>query len=177
MSRLSVLCVGALSMMFLATLPLPALAQRPVEVAPNAPQDQPVSAVQRCQLRLIAEATAPYVAQARTTYPAARERFMRGLPPRHTMFVTTQLVDGAGRVEQVFVAVDSIRGSTIAGRIWSPIQVVRGYSLRQPYSFDESALVDWMVARPDGTEEGNVVGKFLDSYRPPRTCTDPAGTR
>jgi len=176
MSRLSKLSVGALPM-FLAALATPALAQRPVEVAPNAPQDQPVSAAMRCQLRLITEATAPYVAQARATYPAARERFLQGLPPRHTMFVTTRLVDSAGRVEQVFVAVDSIRGSTIAGRIWSPIQVVHGYTLRQPYSFDEGALVDWMVARPDGTEEGNVVGKFLDTYRPPTTCTDPAGTR
>jgi hypothetical protein len=29
-----------------------------------------------------------------------------------------------------------------------------------------------MISRPDGTEEGNVVGKFLDTYRPPATCTD-----
>jgi len=72
--------------------------------------------------------------------------------------------------------VDSIRGRTIAGRIWSDIHVVSGYAMRQPYSFSDSALVDWTIARPDGTEEGNVVGKFLDTYRPPTTCTDPAGT-
>src|SRR5215218_569707 len=117
-------------------------------------------------------AMAPYVAQARSTYPAARERFMRGLPARHTMFVTTRLVDSGGRVEQVFVVVDSIRGSAIAGRIWSPIQVVHGYAYRQPYVFPDSALVDWMVARPDGSEDGNVVGKFIDSYRPTAVCAD-----
>jgi hypothetical protein len=27
-----------------------------------------------------------------------------------------------------------------------------------------------MIAKPDGSEEGNVVGKFLDTYRPPATC-------
>lgn len=156
----------------LAALPTDSLAQRPVELAPNAPKDRPVDAVRQCQWRATLDAIAPHVAQARATYPAARERFMRGLPARHTMFVTTRLADGAGRVEQVFVAVDSIRGSTVAGRIWSQIQVVRGYSYRQPYAFPDTALVDWMVARPDGSEEGNVVGKFLDTYRVPAACAD-----
>jgi len=175
-NRLLKLCSGALPLICLGALSSPALGQRPVEVAPNAPKDQPVNAAMKCQLRLIFEAIAPYVAQARKTYPAARERFLRGLPPRHTMFVSTRLVDSTGRVEQVFVAVDSIRGRTIAGRIWSDIHVVSGYAMRQPYTFSDSALVDWTIARPDGTEEGNVVGKFLDTYRPPTTCTDPAGT-
>ena len=48
---------------------------------------------------------------------------------------------------------------------------VRGFRYGQPYSFREADLVDWMVSRPDDSEEGNVVGNFLDSYTPPRTCT------
>lgn len=159
-------------LLLLLGAPAIAAAQRPVELAPNAPPDRPVSATQRCQLRVMFEAMAPYAAQARATYPAARGRFVVGLPPRHTMFVTTRLSDAAGRIEQVFVAVDSIRGDTIAGRIWSPIHVVSGYRYRQPYQFPDSLLVDWMIARPDGTEEGNVVGKFLDTYRPLPTCPD-----
>lgn len=151
-----------------------AAAQRPVTLAPDAPPDRPVSAAQACQLQAMLQAMEPYVAQARATYPAARERFARGLPERHTMFVTTRLRDRVGRMEQVFVAVDSIRGPVIAGRIWSPVSVVTGYRYRQPYTFADSLLVDWMVARPDGTEEGNVVGKFLDTYRPPATCADSA---
>ena len=43
-------------------------------------------------------------------------------------------------------------------------QVVSGYAYKQPYSFPESELVDWLIAKPDGSEEGNVVGKFLDTY-------------
>lgn len=146
-------------------------AQRPVELAPNAPVDRPVSAAEACQLQAMLQAMAPYVAQARATYPAARQRYVQGLPARHTMFVTTRLRDSIGRVEQVFVAVDSIRGPLIAGRIWSPVSVVAGYRYRQPYTFVDSLLVDWMVARPDGTEEGNVVGKFLDTYQPPARCS------
>ena len=45
-----------------------------------------------------------------------------------------------------------------------------GYHLGDDYKFPESDLRDWMIAKPDGTEEGNVVGKFLDSYEPPRNC-------
>jgi hypothetical protein len=109
----------------------------------------------------------PYIAKARATYPAAKARFQQGLPPRHTFFVTTRLRDERGAVEQVFVAVDSIVQDLVSGRIWSEIGGVRGFVRGQPYSFPESDLIDWMVARPDGTEDGNVVGVFLESYRPP----------
>ena len=53
---------------------------------------------------------------------------------------------------------------TIEGIIYSPIQVVSDYSYKQPYSFPESELVDWLITKPDGSEEGNVVGKFMDTY-------------
>ena len=147
-------------------------AQQPVELAPNAPVDRPVSATQACQLQAMLRAMEPYVAQARTTYPAARERFERGLPARHTMFVTTRLRDSLGRIEQVFIAVDSIRGPAIAGRIWSPVLAVAGSRYRPPDTFADSWLVDWMGARPDGREDGHVVGKFMETYRPPATCPD-----
>ena len=41
-----------------------------------------------------------------------------------------------------------------------------GYGMGQFYSLPESQLIDWMIAKPDGTEEGNEVGKFLDTYHP-----------
>jgi hypothetical protein len=149
-----------------------ATAQRPVEVAPNAPADKTLDAT-LCQWHAMDRAIAPRVAEARASYPAARDRFLAGLPPHHTFFITTRLHDAAGHIEQVFIAVDSIAGGTIAGRIWSQIGVVRGFRGGQPYSFPESELIDWMVARPDGSEEGNVVGKFMDTYEPPEKCMEP----
>jgi hypothetical protein len=153
-----------------------ARAQRPVEVAPNAPQDRPVSATMRCQLEAIHRATAPLSAKARTSFSAARERFQRGLPKGQTFFVSTWLRDSLGREELVFVAVDSVTGAKeaaqIAGRIWSPVQLVRRYRYRQPYTFAVADLVDWMIAKPDGSEEGNEVGKLMDTYVPPATCAD-----
>lgn len=146
-------------------------AQRPIDLPPNAPVDRPKSVNASCLLDAMHQAMAPYVAQARASYPAARERFRAGLPPGHTFFVTTRLHDAGGREEQVFVVVDSITNGTIAGRIASQINTVRGFRYGQAYTLPEEALVDWMVSRPDGSEEGNVVGKFLDNYTPPRTCT------
>lgn len=108
----------------------------------------------------------PYIAHARASWPDAKRRFVAGLPRQHSLFVTTRLRDGSGRIEQVFVAVDSVIAKRIHGRIWSQILIVEGYRLQQPYAFPEDDLIDWMIARPDGTEEGNVVGRFLDTFRP-----------
>ena len=141
-----------------------ALAQDP-HVAPNAPQDRPHVADSIRWARLDS-AMAPYVAQARATYAVAKGRFLAGLPPRESFFVTTRLRDAAGRMEQTFIAVDSIQGTRVFGRIFSEISLVQGYRLRQPYSFPEDQILDWLITKPDGTEEGNFVGKFLDTYRP-----------
>jgi hypothetical protein len=166
---------GCSAAVALAMYAAPVRAQQPVNIAPNAPRDRPVSATAQCQWRAAVRAMAPLVAQARQTYPDAKRRFLAGLPPKSTFFVTTRLRDDRGREEQVFVAVDSAVGNTIAGRIWSPIGVVSGYRLRQPYTMPDSELVDWMFSRPDGSEEGNVVGKFLDTYTPPPVCSDSVG--
>jgi hypothetical protein len=147
-------------------------AQRPVDLAPNAPQDRPASLTERCQWDALVHTLEPYVQQARSTFPTARQRFLAGLASRETFFVTVRLADSLGHHEQVFVAVDSIDGDHIAGRLWSQIVLVRGFHLRQPFTTTEHEIVDWLIARPDGTEEGNVVGKFMDTYQPPRGCRD-----
>ncbi len=45
------------------------------------------------------------------------------------------------------------------------LQIIRTHKFGDAYSFREDDLMDWTIARPDG-EEGYVVGKFLDTYRP-----------
>lgn len=144
--------------------------QREPQLAPNAPQDSPVAAAQKCVMDAIESAIQPYTAQARASWPKARERYLAGLPRGHTFFVTALLTDQTGRREQVFIAVESIRAGTITGRIWSSIAIVRGYHHGDRYSLPEAELRDWTISKPDGSEEGNFVGKFLDTYEPPRRC-------
>jgi len=167
------LLLSSTALLCAVAAPRAAAGQRPPELAPNAPKDKPVAAVLECQRAAMYQAIEPYAARARASYPSVRRRFLAGLPPRHTLFVTTRLRDAAGREEQVFVAVDGIRGSVIHGRIWSQIGVVDGFRLGQPYAFPDADLVDWTIARPDGSEEGNLVGKFLDTYAPPASCAEP----
>jgi len=144
------------------------LAQKPEklpELAPNAPADKP-SPVSSAEQKAFDDAIKPYVEKARKTYPEAKERFLAGLPPKHFFFVTTRLHDSTGHWEQVFIAVKEIKDGMITGLIASDIETVSGYKARDSYSFPEAELIDWTVSKPDGTEEGNFVGKFLDTYKP-----------
>lgn len=53
----------------------------------------------------------------------------------------------------------------IGGRIWSPIQVVEGYGYGKELSVPEEEIVDWVITKPDGGEEGNLIGKYIDRAR------------
>ena len=161
---------AGLAAALIAFSPALLVGQAAPELAPNAPSDSPVQTTEKCIWTAIDRAMQPYIAQARATWPKARQRYLAGLPPRHSFFVTTLLVDNQDRREQVFIAVESIQDGRISGKIWNRVEVVHGYHLGDRYSFPESDLRDWLIAKPDGTEEGNFVGKFLDGYEPPRTC-------
>jgi hypothetical protein len=156
-----------LSLAFVLICSVTAFSQQPnkdINLAPNAPQDKPVQADAN-EVRRFEEAIKPYIEKARKSYPEARERYLKGLPPRHTYFVTTRLHDAEGRFEQVFIAVRQIKAGVIKGLIASDVQMVSGYKHGDEYSFPESELIDWTISKPDGTEEGNFVGNFLDTYR------------
>ena len=103
--------------------------------------------------------------QARRTWPQARERFLRGLPPGHVFLITVRLTDALGRMEQVFVRVDQIDGNRIHGKIDSQIGTVLGWRRGDAFETPDGALIDWTILAPDGSESGNFVGRFLDTYR------------
>ncbi len=65
----------------------------------------------------------------------------------------------------MFILVNKITGGIISGIIYNEIQVVVGYKNGQKYDFPETEVYDWLITKPDGSEEGNFVGKFLDTYR------------
>jgi hypothetical protein len=141
-------------------LAFPLVAQE-ARLSPNAPKDATTAGV---GLQKIDAAIAPYVAQARATYPGAKARFLAGLPKGQIFFVTARLRDDDSHVEQVFIRVAEIKNGLIQGRIASQIDLVKGYRSGDLYSFPETQLLDWLIARPDGSEEGNVVGKFLETH-------------
>ena len=136
-------------------------------VAANAPRDNPLHLCTEEDWSKLQEILRPYIEAARATYPDAKKRFLAGLPERHTFFVTVDLREGPRR-ERVFLAVDTIKDGVISGRIWSPLNVVKSWQMGQSYSVSEVEIVDWLITQPDGSEEGNVVGKFMDTL--PHSC-------
>jgi hypothetical protein len=128
-------------------------------VAPNAPKDTPT----REDPATFDAAIAPYVAKARKSYPAAKKRFLVGLPAKHSFFVTARLRDDKGNFELAFIAVDRIREGKVFGRVWTDLLLFPKLKQGHPYSLPEAELIDWLITDPDGSEEGNFVGKFLDS--------------
>jgi len=107
----------------------------------------------------------PRVAEARRTLPAVLQRFAAGLPPDHFLSVTTTLRDGSGRVEQAFILVDSVRRDTVVGRVASEIGFVQGYWRGQRNLVPLAQVMDWTIVRPDGSEEGNYIGKYIDTLQ------------
>lgn len=133
------------------------------------PADSSARPAGEAELKEFLAAMTPYVEQGRKTYPEAKARYLAGLPDDHHFYVVTNLRDDSGNTEQVFVAVDRIEGDRVVGRITGAIKVVKGFKNDDPYTFPESELVDWVITRPDSSEEGNVVGKFMDEWQKTRT--------
>jgi hypothetical protein len=111
------------------------------------------------------QAIAPYIAKARATYPEAKRRFLAGLPPGYRFSVRTRLTDPNGVIEDSFVRVEQIQNGKITG-ILGAVDIVHSFKEGQLITIPESKIDNWVIVRPDGTEEGNYVGKFLDHYKP-----------
>jgi len=122
------------------------------------------------QLVAYERAIEPYIAKARATYPAAKKRFLAGLPRGYLFAVMVRLqgVDHTKKEVQragVFVEIHSIKNGKIYGRINSPVSIA-GHKQGDLIFFPESEIINWVIERPDGSEEGNYVGKFTDHYKP-----------
>ena len=131
-------------------------------VASPIPQDKGVY-LKNSQVSKIYRAMKPYIRRARATYPAAKKRWIKGLPAGHYFFVVTRIRDQEGTEEQVYISVARIRGGIIKGYIYNKPKNVSGYQFKQPYTFPENHIIDWVISKPSGEQEGNYVGKYLSS--------------
>jgi len=132
----------------------------------NPPPDKPVRMSDQEGVKRLDTAIAPYVKKARATLPAVKKRYLRGLPEGDDFEVTIRLFDPDGKFEQVFVKVNSWSGRTITGAVNSHVELLRSHKNGENVTCDERDILDWVIEKPDGSEEGNFVGKFLDTYKP-----------
>ena len=138
---------------------------RPQELSPNAPPDNPARVSGPEPVKKFEEAIAPYVKKARETLPRAKKKYLKGLHRGEIFFVTTRIHEG-DKFEQAFVRVTSWEDETIRGLLASEMALLTNHKRGEAVVCNESDVIDWTISKPDGTEEGNFVGKFLDTYKP-----------
>lgn len=127
-----------------------------------APVDKPISGQNAAKVE---EAMRPYIEQARKTLPDAKTRYSKGLPKGQTFFVTIKLKNPDGRTEQSFIRVESWKADVIEGKLASTVSLP-GHKEGEKVVVDEKEVLDWTISKEDGTEDGNFVGKFLDTWKP-----------
>jgi hypothetical protein len=130
----------------------------------NPPPDRPIS-VDSAAGVCLDSAIGPLIARARASFPDLVRRLQAGLPAGERPAVTARLRDASGRYEQVFVAIDSVRRDSVFGWLNSQIAFVRGFHAGQRYQVPVAEILDWTISRPDGTEEGNLIGKYTDELQ------------
>jgi hypothetical protein len=108
---------------------------------------------------------ASYIAAGVGSYPAAKKRYENGLPRTDRFYVVARLARGAGICAMAVVRVSGIdeQNGTVNGRIENEIDGRLGYHEKDEITVPESAVIDWKIAHSDGSVEGDVVGKFLNS--------------
>jgi uncharacterized protein YegJ (DUF2314 family) len=139
----------------------------------GAPPDKPQMLRGKGALDAYDRAIAPYVAKARASYPAAKKRYLGGLTPGYSFTVFVRLSQSADKAhreawEDLYVIVDRIEDGKIYGRVNNkPLRLTK-YHLGDRIRFAESRIMNWVVVRPDGSEEANELGVFLDHWKPPK---------
>lgn len=140
-----------------------AFAQNDAPISSNAPKDKPVDITNSEQIKELDKKIAPYVKKAKKTLPDAKKKFSNGLNKGEAFFLTIRLFDKDGKIEQIFVRVKNWNGENITGTIASDLNVVKEYKSGQEINLKEKDILDWLITKSDGSEEGNYVGKYLDT--------------
>ena len=131
----------------------------------SAPTDKPRNFHGDKQLEEYDTLIAPYIKKAKKSLPDAKKKFMTGLKNGQAFFLTTRIYDSLGNYEQVFIRIISWKNKNVSGTIANDIYTVKGFSFGQLIVFPESDILDWLITNPDGSEEGNFIGNFLDTLR------------
>ena len=109
---------------------------------------------------------APHIATARKTLTSAKERFLQGFPEGYLFYVTIALKDAANNAENVYIRVLQWKENKVTGLLATQLlapKLKNLYQYGQKMEIEEKDVIDWTITDSKGTEEGNFIGKFLDS--------------
>ena len=110
-------------------------------------------------------ALADPVREALRTLPQAKKRFLAGLPQGDQFLLSVRVIATDTSFRQVSARVLGWHGGTVQALLLPDDADSANPGEPQPVSFPETAVVDWTLLRASGREEGNYVGRYLDTSR------------
>ncbi len=135
---------------------IPALAQVPAPVVLTAAS---APAAVRPALARDDSALADPVREALRTLPQAKKKFLAGLPSGDQFLLSVRVAASDTSFRQVSARVLGWHGNTVQALL---LPDEASSAEPTPVSFPETAVVDWMLLRASGREEGNYVGRYLE---------------
>ncbi len=152
-------CLLLAGMALLLTLPTIAQAPAPVVLtAATAP------AGVRPALARDETALADPVREALRTLPQAKKKFLAGLPLGDQFLLSVRVIATDTSFRQASARVLGWHGNTVQALLLPPADAAPKAE-PTPVSFPETAVVDWTLLRASGREEGNYVGRYIDTSR------------
>lgn len=102
--------------------------------------------------------------KSRQSLPGVKARYLKGLPSGQFLYVMSPISNGSGVPEYIFVKVTSWNDDKIIGTISNEVKT-QGYKDGDKIKLLEKDVKDWTIVHPDGSEEGNLIGKYMDTLR------------
>ncbi len=110
-------------------------------------------------------ALADPVREALRTLPQAKKKFLAGLPSGDQFLLSVRVVATDTSFRQASARVMGWHGNTVQALLLPDASTSAVPTEPLPISFPETAVVDWTLLRASGREEGNFVGRYLDTSR------------
>jgi hypothetical protein len=109
-------------------------------------------------------ALADPVREALRTLPQAKKKFLAGLPIGDQFLLSVRVIATDTSFRQASARVLGWHGNTVQALLL-PAADAATKTEPTPVSFPETAVVDWTLLRASGREEGNYVGRYIDTSR------------
>ena len=119
----------------------------------------------RAALARARTALADPLREALRTLPVVKKRFQAGLPEGDQLLLSVRVMATDTSFRQVSARVLGWRGTSIQALLLPSPADGAAPAEPLPVSFSEMAVVDWTLLRASGREEGNYVGRHLDTAR------------
>ena len=103
--------------------------------------------------------------EALRTLPLAKKRFLAGLPQGDQFLLSVRVAATDTSFRQASARVLGWHGSTVQALLLPRPADSAGPTEPTPVSFSETAVLDWTLLRASGREEGNYVGRYIDTSR------------